>query len=307
MAFQRIVARTLPDGRTTQVYPFHLTMEGLESNLLCRDEEDYDVVEKYMYVAAWECNVLVVSHVVMSSHGHQCVLAPNLEHVLNLANTLKQRCSMHISRKYGERNILLGTSADVQILDSDWYVRNVLAYIPRNVVELGIRPEDYRWSSYRSMFVMGVCTDGVYRVSALSRREKESMMHTHADLSRVPWQLDRDGHLVPVTCCDWQYAEAAFGGDQAFFLKTVGSVNCAEMDLKLVLNHRGRRTDSAFFLTVDDLAGRWFQKKPFELTAEQKTRLVPYLYHCYRTSVPQLARCMRMERSEVERIIRKKF
>ena len=303
MAFQRIVNRTLPDGSTAKVYPFHLSLEGLESNLLCQDDEDYDVVEKFMFVSAWECNVLVVSNVVMSNHGHQCTLAPSLAHVLRMANLLKKRCSMHIARKYEEHNVLLGTSADVQLLDNDWYVRNVLAYIPRNVVELGIRPEDYPWSSYRAYFVNGTSADGVKMVSALPRREKEEFLHTHADLTRVPWQLDREGHLVPVTCCDWQYLEAAFSNDQAFFLKTIGSVNCAEMEQKLEHNHRFRRSDSAFILTVDDIAGRWFQKKPFELTPEQKTRMVPYLYHCYRTTVPQLARCLRMEREEVERII----
>ena len=142
MAFQRIVTRTLPDGSTAKVHPFHLSLEGLESNLLCRDEEDYDVVEKFMYVSAWQCNVLVVSH-----------------------------------------------------------VRHALAYIFRNVMELGIRPEDYPWCSYRALFVNGVSTDGVRKVSALTRREKEALMHTHLDLSRVPWLLDRDGHLVSVTCC----------------------------------------------------------------------------------------------------------
>jgi len=303
MAFQRIVTRTLPDGSTAKTFPFHLSLEGLESNLLCRDEEDYDIVEKYMYISAWESNALVVSQIVMSNHGHQCLLAPSLEHVLRLSNSLKQRCSMHIARKYGESSVLIRTSADVQLLDSDWYVRNVLAYIPRNVVELGIRPEDYRWCNYRALFVNGKCADGVRKVSALNRREKETLLHTHADLSRVPWMLDRDGHLVPVTCCEWRYAQEAFGNDQAFFLKTIGTVNCAEMEQKLVINHRERRPDSAFLLTVEDLADRWFQKKPFELTPEQKTRLVPYLHHCYRTSVPQLARCLRMKRNEVERII----
>lgn len=140
----------LPDGSTAKVYPFHLSLEGLESNLLCRDDEDYDTVEKFMFVSAWECNMLVVSNVVMSNHGHQCTLAPSLAHVVKMANLLKKRCSMHIAHKYGEHNVLLGTSADIQLLDNDWYVRNVLAYIPRNVVELGVRPEDYPWSSYRT-------------------------------------------------------------------------------------------------------------------------------------------------------------
>jgi len=306
MAFQRIVTRTLPDGSVAKVYPFHLSLEGLESNLLCRDEEDYDVVEKFMYVSAWKCNVLVVSHVVMSNHGHQCVLAPSMEHVHHMAENLKQRCSMHIASKYGEHNVLLGTSADVQLLDNDWYVRNALAYIPRNVMELGVRPENYPWCNYRALFVNGASADGVQKVSALSRREKEALMHTHHDLSRVPWHLDRDGHLVPVTCCDWQYQEAAFGHDQSFFLKTVGALNYAEMEQKLVQNHRLMRPDAAFLLTVDELADRWFQRKPFELTIEQKIRLVPFLYHCYHTTVPQLARCLRIERSEVKRVLGKK-
>lgn len=306
MAFQRIVTRTLPNGSVAKVYPFHLSLEGLESNLLCRDEEDYDVVEKFMYVTAWKCNVLVVSHVVMSNHGHQCVLAPSMEHVHHMAENLKQRCSMHIASKYGEHNVLLGTSADVQLLDNDWYVRNALAYIPRNVMELGVRPENYPWCSYRALFVNGASADGVRKVSALSRRAKEALMHTHLDLSRVPWQLDRDGHLVPVTCCDWQYQEAAFGHDQSFFLKTVGALNYAEMEQKLVQNHRLMRPDSAFLLTVDELADRWFQRKPFELTIEQKTRLLPYLYHCYHTTIPQLARCLRIERDEVKRVLGKK-
>lgn len=303
MAFQRIANRTLPDGSTAKVYPFHLSLEGLRSNLLCRDEEDYDVVEKNMFVSAWTSNVLVITHVVMSSHGHMGVLAPDIGYVERLADSLKQRCSMHIAGKYGEHNVLLGTSADIQLLDTDWYVRNVLAYIPRNVVELGVKVEEYPWCSYRAMFAGGTSRDGTRSVAALSRREKEALFHTHADLSRAPWQLDRDGHLVPVTCCDWRYLESAFGNDQAFFLKTIGSVNCAEMEQKLVTNLRKWRPDSEFLNTVDELAQRWFQKKPFELSPDQKTRLVPYLYRCYRTSVPQLARCMRMEREEIDHIL----
>lgn len=304
MAFQRIVSRRLPDGSTAKVYPFHLSLEGLEDNLLCRDEEDYDAVEKFMFVSAWENNVLVINHVVMSSHGHMGVLAPSMEHVTRMSVSLKQRSSMYIADKYGEHNVLLGTSADIQLLDTDWYVRNVLAYIPRNVVELGIKVEEYPWCGYRAMFAGGTSRAGVRAVASLSRREKEALFHTHADLSRVSWQLDRDGHMVPVTCCDWHYLESAFNGDQAFFLKTIGSVNCAEMEQKLVTNLRMWRPDSAFLLTVNELADRWFQKQPFELSPDQKTRLIPYLYRCYRTSVPQLARCMRMEREEVERIVR---
>ena len=100
-------------------------------------------------------------------------------------------------------------------------------------------------------------------------------------------------------------SKSAFLQDQTFFLKTIGTVNPAEMEQKLILNLKDRQTDSAFILTVNDLSGRWFQKTPAELTLEQKTRLIPYLYRCYRTTVPQLARCLQESPETIERIIRK--
>lgn len=305
MGFERVVTRTVPEGTSARFFPFHISLEGLESNLLCRDEEDYDVVEKYIFVSALGCGIDVIIHVVMSNHAHVSVLATSLETARCMANELKRRCSMFLSRKYGEKNVLLGTSVDVQLLDNNWYVRNTLAYIPRNIADTGYRLDDYPWCSYRAMFAGGK-SDAVYRaVASLSRREKEALMHTHADLNKVPWMLDRSGHLVPATCCNWQYLEAAFDHDQAFFLKTIGSLNPEEMTQKLVTNLRIWRPDSEFLLTVNDLAGRWFQKAPAELTLEQKIRLVPYIYRCYRTSVPQLARCLRMPREDVKRLIRR--
>lgn len=306
MSFQRIVTRTLPDGIVTKVYPFHISLEGLEKNLLCRDEDDYDVVEKLLFVSAWETNCLVVIHIVISNHGHACVLAPAWENAYKLSETLKKRCSMHIANKYNEHNVLTRTSACIQLLDTDWYVRNVLAYIPRNAKDTGQRIEDYPWSGYRGMFIGGKSDNGIRRVASLTRREKEALFHTHANLDKTPWLLDRNDRLVPVTCCDWEYLESAFNHDETFFLKTIGTVNPAEMEQKLIHNLRDRQPDPTFLLTVSDLSERWFRKTPAELTLEQKSRLIPYIYRSYRTTVSQLARCMKENAKTIERMIRKR-
>jgi hypothetical protein len=39
---ERTVFRTLPNGRALLVRPFHVSLEGLKSAIICRDEEDYD-------------------------------------------------------------------------------------------------------------------------------------------------------------------------------------------------------------------------------------------------------------------------
>lgn len=303
MAFQRTPTRQLPDGSISKVYPFHISLEGMESNLLCRDEEDYDHLEKSFYLSAWKNNCLVVMEIAMSNHGHSCVLAPNMTAALRTGEMVKKRQSQHLSWKYGEKSLLSRSRVDVRYLDSDWYVRNVLAYIPRNAEDANCRIEDYRWSSYRGMFVQGRSEASVRRASSLSMRETRALFRTHDDLSAVPWLLNMEGGIEPASACDWEYLESAFNHEQAFFLKSIGSVNKAEMVQQLTLNGRVRHTDTEMLAILVNLADKWFHKSVVELTPEMKARLLPYVYRCYKTTIPQLARCLQLPKETVSTLI----
>ena len=90
----------------------------------------------------------------------------------------------------------------------------------------------------------------------------------------------------------------------AFFLKTIGTINCAEMAQKLVEGPRTRKNDSEFFLSAANIADKWFATDILALSLEQKTRLIPYLYHTNSTSVAQIARCIRLSKMQVETILR---
>ena len=193
------------------------------------------------------------------------------------------------------------TRISVQYLDSDRYVRNALAYIPRNAVDTGYRIEDYPWSSYRGMFAGAL--KGVRAVSGLSRREKETLLRTHKDLSQVPWVLDEQDRIVPNSACDCAYVESAFLGDQAYYLRMIGEVNPAEMRQKLVLNSRVWQNDAQFMVCVADVAGRWFKKEVPALTPAEKAKLVTYLFRSYCTSVAQLARCLQLRKEDVRRVL----
>ncbi|MBO4455430.1 MAG: hypothetical protein J5759_03195 [Bacteroidales bacterium] len=305
MAFRRIHSRELPDGSVATVYPFHISMEGMESVLLCRDDEDYDALQKCIYVSCWDNNVIIVSDIEMSNHGHFIVLAHSLSQAEKAAYAVKQRHSQYLANKYKEHNVLSRSDVKVIYLDSDWYLRNALAYVPRNALDTGSSIDGYKWSSYRAMFSTGLPDGPCYKVSMLTRREKEAIFRTHADLGRVPWMVDKSGLLIPETACEHRYAEKAFMNDQAFFLKTVGSVNCAEMELKLVTNPRKRMSDGDMRNTVREIAQRWFNTEIIDLSPEMKTRLVPYLYRSHNTSVAQLARCVGLSQEQVKDYIRR--
>ena len=109
--------------------------------------------------------------------------------------------------------------------------------------------------------------------------------------------------MIPASACEHRYAEGAFNNDQAFFLKTIGNVNCAEMELKLITNPRERKSDTEFRKTADDLSRRWFNTAVPEMSLEMKTRLVPHLYRSYNTTVAQLARCICLLKEQVKEIL----
>ncbi len=42
MRFERCPLVELSDGKIVRMYPFHISMEGMESKILFKDDDDYD-------------------------------------------------------------------------------------------------------------------------------------------------------------------------------------------------------------------------------------------------------------------------
>jgi hypothetical protein len=305
MAFERICFRTLPDGSVRKVYPYHVSLEGMAKLVLCRDDEDYDVMVKYIFICAKRKNVIVVIYIAMSNHGHATILATCQDDADAFKTEWLRMYSQYFSKKYHQRKVLHHTSAVALYLDSEWYFRNTLAYVPKNALDALSRVEDYRWSGYRGMFCQGKAPEGIQKAWTLTRREKEACFHTHDSLDGVPWLVNSEGGLEPASACDHEYLESAFGYDQAFFLKTIGTVNMAEMHQKLVDNPRQRQNDTEMLKTIESIAQGWFKCGLLDLPLEKKARLLPYIYRSFRTSIAQLARCFGLDPDTVVRMVGK--
>ena len=272
MAFERICFRTLPNGHVRKVYPYHVSLEGMAKLVLCRDEEDYDVMVKYIFLCARRKNVIVIIYIAMSNHGHATILATGQD--------------------------------DADAFKVEW-LRNALAYVPKNALDALSRVEDYRWSGYRGMFCQGKAPAGIRKAWTLTRREKEACFHTHDSLDGVPWLVNAEGELEPASACDHEYLESAFGYDQAYFLRTIGTVNMAEMHQKLVDNPRQRQNDTEMLKTIESISQGWFKCGLLDLPLEKKARLLPYIYRSFRTSIAQLARCFGLDPDKVARMVGK--
>lgn len=286
------------------VYPFHVCMKGTESVVLCRDDSDYDAMVKVIAVAAKRKNVIIVIYTVVSTHCHIAVLAASQADAYAFGEEVKRIYSMWFSRKYGEEGILKRVTMSAILLDSDWYVRNALAYIPRNALDNGYNVDGYEWSGYRAMFRRDKGKPG-WRVSLLTKRDRERVLHTAMDLRDVAWTLDGNGRLEPRSFCDTEYLEQVFNGDQTFFLKTIGNLNPLEMNEKLVDSPRKRVPDTELLKTVDEICRRWFNDDLSRISYERKMRLLPYVFRVRRTTPAQLSRVLGLKREEAERAVKR--
>lgn len=304
MAVLRAIVREIPDGSVRSVYPFHVSLEGLKRAIICRDDEDYDVLTKYVFLCALSKNVRVVTYVVVSNHLHVIVLAENQAQAEAYGDEIRRRYAMWFSHRYHERRLYHDKCVDAQWIDTDWYLRNAIAYVFRNALDNGDSVEKYPWSGYRAPFCNGRCSVWTRPVSTLTKRETETLFHTNESISSTGWLINADGQLEPVSTCDFDYVEKAFDGSQSFLLRMIGTVNMAEMKQKLVDAPRTRMLDGEFFKHISSVSDRWFGKTVSELSRVEKTRLIPYISHTTCTSIPQLARAFGMGRNEIADILK---
>ena len=303
---KRIVSRTLPSGEIKNVQPYHISMSGLQKALLCRDDEDYGVMVKYLAVCAHRKNVIIVMYVVVSNHCHTVLLAQSYSDACAFASELKRVYAQWFQTKYLEKHLLKGVDVKALLLDSDWYVRNALAYISRNALDNGNQIDKYMWSGFRAMFSQKNKNTTGLRVRSLTRRDQDRIMHTRENLKSVEWRVDSDGEIIPESFCDIDYLEQSFNYDQAFWLKTIGALNSAELQEKLVDGPRRMLTDTEFYRVVADIVNRWFSQEPVSLPIEKKKRVIPYLWRSHKTTINQLARVIGMERNEVAETVMSK-
>ena len=305
MAIVKAIVREMPDGSARRVYPFHLSLEGLEKAIICRDEEDYDILVKYVFLCALRKNVIVATYVVVSNHLHAILLAEDDIVAGDYGNEVRRRYAMWFSRKYRERILYHDKCVDVRLLDTYWYIRNAIAYVFRNALDNGKSIDSYPWSGYRAVFCNGQSKGWTRPVSSLTKREKESFFHTNEDISATGWKIDINGRLEPASACDWEYIESAFDNSQAFLFKIIGEVNVSQMQQELVDGPRVRMLDSEFFKMISSLSERWFSKPVAQLSLTEKMRLIPYVSRTSKTSIPQLARGFGLDREKIAEILRK--
>lgn len=307
MKFERCPFVEMPDGKIVRMYPFHISMEGMESKILFKDDDDYDSFIKILFVIAYKKMNSVVEYCVVSNHAHYVILSDSYYSAAGFGDEAKRIYSMHFNKKYRETGILRRCNTHCVLLDSDRYLRNALAYDLRNALDNGAENiNEYKWSSFRAVFCNGNIQVPTQNVCNLTRDEIRRIMHTHNALKDVDWVLNINNELEPASTCNWKYFENAFLNDNIFFLKTLGLLNTAELKQQLIYNPKERKKDQDMLICVNDISHKWYQLGLNELPIEKKARLLLFVYRSYRTTPNQMARVFELSREKVLSLLHNK-
>ena len=296
-----------PDGTSSKVYPFHVCTKGQEDRVIFKDEEDLKMAHNLIPICARRANVIVVSDCVLPTHIHAMTLARSYEHASRFIDGYKQSASMILARKYGIGKMYFQNVEGKPIyLEDNRHVRNTICYIPRNSLDMGIKVDEYRWSSYRAMFSKGIVKVPVRKVSGMTTRETRALFKSGDSLKGVPWMATQDGVIEPSSYCDYSYAEDAFDNDIQYFMRVMGLTDDDEMEEILVNKPTRLMTTEELLKEIEVRSLRQFGLGPSMLALDHKIPLIKSIYHSCRTTPAQLARCFGLQLDLVVRILGKK-
>ena len=298
----------MEDCRLEDLYDgnfYHVCTEGMERDVLFRDDEDFLVARNYLALSAWKNKVFVLVFSLMSNHVHVLVASHDRRRTQIFIRYFKQLYSTYMHNKYGRKEALRGQADSIALISDMKYFRNCVAYILRNAICAKIcrKVEEYPWSSYETYFRDDSESSGVC-ISSLSERHKRKVLKTRMNLDGCPYRIDEDGNIEVASFVRSDLVQLAFNRSGKFFLYHLGYCNDTQMEYEFVSRPQFHANDQDLFLAAEKLAAERFSEKSLsQLTVSQKCAMLKNLFFNNRSTIPQLARVMGIPRELVRKVL----
>lgn len=284
---------------------YHVCTEGLETEVIIRDNEDFIVARNYMALAAWKTKVFIVAFCLMSNHVHILIGSKNRKQALDFIRHFKQTYSTHLHHKYGLNSAMKGQAESIAIISDIKYLRNCIAYILRNAVSAKIcrKVDDYPWSSYAVYFSSNAINNNL-PITSLKGRLRKKVLKTRMDLDTCPYRIDMDGNIAVESFVRSDIVHIAFNRSGKLFLYYLGCCNDAQMEYELVSRPLVQSNDYDLLSAAEGVVTQRFRGKNISmLTTSEKCSMLKHLFFNYKTNVPQLSRILGLSRDVVRKAL----
>lgn len=130
---------------------YHVTSRGNERKAVFKSNRDRERFLEYLESATWRYNAVIHVYCLMDNHYHLLVETPsgNLPEIMRHINGAY---TTYFNIKRARSGHLFQGRYKAILVDVDAYAKELSRYIHLNPVRAGMRsrPEEYRWSSFRS-------------------------------------------------------------------------------------------------------------------------------------------------------------
>lgn len=284
--------------------PYHICTKGQEDRIVFHDDDDFRAAQNSIAVCSRRSGVSVLAFCLLHTHFHIVILAESRIDAGKFAESLKISNSRHLTAKYGE-SLRLFRNVDVNVIpiETRRYLRDCIAYVLKNSLDLGVPVDVYKWSSFRSLFRGGACSGETSPVNTMNYREIRKAFGTSDNLREVPWRINHEGVVEPVSFCEWKTVEDIFCNDISFFLRCLGLVDNKVMKEKLVNNPLRSWTTEDLLVEINDTSHRRYDRDARGLTYPQKIQVLKSVHYSTGATAAQLARCLNLKREFVEEVL----
>ena len=306
---KRLPMREIKIEDLTDKAIYHICTNGFEQTTIMRDEEDFKTAHNLMAILAYKMCISILVYCLMSNHVHFIIETASAESAKAYINEFLRIYSQYLKRKYGTCKMLKDLNPRPILIDTVSYLKTCIAYVLRNPLSARIctRVEDYAWSSCNCYFRRKSSDRTVFRgakISEMSIRSTRKVLATRIDLTECPYRIDEEGLIVDESFIKTDLVEKAFMNSGKSFLAHLGKCNDSQMEYQLAIKPECHSSDIDLITSARKLAEKWFGvNNIWELSTQQKCKMIKELYFKNRTTIPQISRVLGTTRDLVHKIL----
>ena len=282
---------------------YHVSSRALERNDIFHSREDLVTAMNDIAMCVLRYDVVILCFCLMSNHFH-FVLKGAYADCYAFMNEFKRMCAIRMRDRNGEVSGLKDVELRFDILDTQEYLENAIAYVLRNPLAARIimMPYFYEWSSISAYFRGQSLLQGI-PLNTLSVRKRREVLRTRHDSVPDNYILSFQGYVHPACFIATNEVEQIFRHPSRLMMALARRVE-NEFEVASGAAKQIVMLDSELRTHIMELVRNEFGVNSMsQLSADDRLRLCLLVRRNFGASVKQIARVLRLSQTLVASVL----
>jgi REP element-mobilizing transposase RayT len=282
---------------------YHVSSKALEKNDIFLTREDFVTAMNDIALCSLRYDVKILCFCLMCNHFH-FVLRGSYKECYAFMNEFKRICAIRMRDRTGEVSGLKDVDLHFDLLDTQEYLENAIAYVLRNPLAARIimMPYFYEWSSISAYF-RGCSQLHGLPLNTLSVRKRREVLRTRHDVVPDHFMLSPQGFIHPACYIAVDEVEKIFRHPSRLMMLLAKKVE-NEFEVASGAAQQIKMTEAELKTQVLELVRNEFGVNSLaQLSADDRLRLCLLMRRNFNSSVKQIARILRLSQSVVVSVL----